>query len=283
MTDPTAKGYTASWEHRNEMQVEECCERQLTEALRKLNIMTQEARQLNQAQHDARRQFTEAMAQRDEARKLAAEHKSTYDLNLATLQRNHEIDRAEWEPELIERVKVAEAALAALEEKYDSAKDEWMEDLRTANEAMGTRHRNRSDWKNERADEAEAKLKVAHAALLALEMDQVKFWKNNYEDAEAAKVAAIAQRDAARKEREESIAYAEEAREDIVDLTADLNKVRADYTEVVRQRDMHACNAVEMMRQKEKSEAALATERARVLQAENDYHEIRLELERIQK
>lgn len=65
-----------------------------------------------------------------------------------------------------EKVKTAESALASLEEKYDSAKDEWMEDLRTANEAMGTKNRNRSNWVNVRAVKAEIQRDAAQKQIL---------------------------------------------------------------------------------------------------------------------
>jgi hypothetical protein len=61
----------------------------------------------------------------------------------------------------------AVAKLTKLEDRYESAKSEWMDDLNTANEAMGTKHRNRSNWQNVRAEAAEAKVVALESELAA--------------------------------------------------------------------------------------------------------------------
>lgn len=132
--------------------------------------------------------LAEAIAQRDTARKLASDSDKEFlrlqDSIYAILR--DEVsetidgggcdsgDPVEFTVEevgqgiemLKQRIVDAEAALAALEERYDSAKDEWMEDLRTANEAMGTKNRNRSDWANERAVKAEIQRDAAQKQIL---------------------------------------------------------------------------------------------------------------------
>ena len=58
------------------------------------------------------RQLSEAIAQRDAARELAVTHKATYDVNLETLKRNHEIERRDWQQDMCDCKAKAEAALA---------------------------------------------------------------------------------------------------------------------------------------------------------------------------